>query len=337
MLDLLYGAAVGARRRWYERHPEARRRLRQPVISIGNLSVGGTGKTPLAALVAEYLISRGERPAILSRGYGRDVTDEGALVVSDGRASDARAPLSVPRVRASASGDEPLMLARLLPGAIVVIAEDRYLAGALAERRLGATVHILDDGFQHIQLARDLDVLVTFPGEIPAGRVLPFGRLREARSAAARAHIIVVVGADEASAREEAWTLGVGDWVAATRVLPGPSQGENTVGPVVAVAGIGNPQQFFNGLTQSGWTVARTVAFGDHHRYRRSDIALIAEAAHVADAKLVVTTAKDQVRFETLGDLPFRLESVPLTLRLDPADRLFASIDAALSRAREAA
>jgi tetraacyldisaccharide-1-P 4'-kinase len=90
-------------------------------------------------------------------------------------------------------------------------------------------------------------------------------------------------------------------------------------------------------LTQSGWTVARTLAFGDHHRYSRRDVALIEDAARAAGAKFVVTTAKDHVRFEMVGEIPFRLVAVPLTLALDPADRLFASIDAALSRAREAA
>jgi tetraacyldisaccharide 4'-kinase len=334
LLDLLYGAAVGARRRWYERHPEARRRLRQPVISIGNLSVGGTGKTPVVSLVAEYLLSRGERPAILSRGYGREAKDAGALVISEGQGL-------LPRFRATAAaaaaGDEPLMLARALPNAIVVVAEDRHLAGVLAERRLGATVHILDDGFQHVRLARDLDVLVTSPGEIPSGRVLPFGRLRESRAAAARAHVVVVVGADEATARAEAWTLGVSEWVAARRTLPAPSRGERSIEPVVAVAGIGSPQQFFNSLAESGWNVVRTLAFADHHRYGRRDVADIADAARATNAPLVVTTAKDHVRFEGLGDLPFRLVTVPLVLELDPADGLFKSIDAALSRAREAA
>ena len=328
MLDLLYGAALGARRRWYERHPEARRRLRQPVLSIGNLSVGGTGKTPLVALVAEQLLVRGERPAILSRGYGRQITDEGAIVVSDG----TRVLADLDR-----AGDEPLMLARALPGAIVVVAEDRHLAGVLAENRLGATVHVLDDGFQHVTLARDLDVLVTSAGEITNGRVLPFGRLRESASAAARAHVVVVVGADEATARTEAWTLGISEWVVATRTLAVPDGKEQPTGPVLAVAGIGNPQQFFDGLAAAGWNVARTMRFADHHRYTAKDIAAIAAAARDAGAEIVVTTAKDHVRLEALGELPFLVLDIPVTLSLDPAAVLFGAIDAALARAREAA
>ena len=324
MLDLLYLAAVAAWRRWYERHPDARRRLRQPVISIGNLSVGGTGKTPLVALVAEYLLARGERPAILSRGYGRRVVDEGVVVVSDG----TRVLADVNR-----AGDEPLMLARAVPSAIVVVSEDRHLAGVLAESRLGATVHILDDGFQHVRLDRDLDVLVTSVGEITNGRVLPFGRLREGASAAARAQFVVVIGADEAAARTEAWSLGVSQSCGARRTIAAPG----ALGAVFAIAGIGNPDQFYQGLAGAGWNVVGTRSFRDHHRYQRRELDEIAAAMRTAGADLVVTTAKDAVRLEAAGDVPFTWTIVPLTLELDPASLLFASIDAALARAREAA
>lgn len=347
MLDLLYGAAVGARRRWYERHPEARRRLQRPVISIGNLSVGGTGKTPLVSLVAEWLLARGERPAILSRGYGRRVRDVGAIVVSDGGhrsaprlgSGQAEARKKYAIADLNRAGDEPLMLARALPRAIVVVAEDRYLAGVLAERRLGATVHVLDDGFQHVSLTRDLDVLVTAPGEITGGRVLPFGRLRESASAAARAHVVVVVGADEDTARSEAWTLGISQWVAARRVpgAPGALGAQGPLGAVFGVAALGDPAQFFAGLRDAGWNVAGTIAYGDHHRYTARDIAVIADAARATGANLVLTTEKDAVRLETLGELPFTWLAVPLTLELDPKDTLFATIEAALTRAREKA
>lgn len=196
-----------------ERWPDRQRRLDRPVVSIGNLSVGGTGKTPVVAAVAQWLIARGERPAILSRGYKRIDPQPGVVVVSDGR--EVRASLAH-------AGDEPLMLARAVPNAIVCVAEDRHLAGVLAERRLGATVHLLDDGFQHLALARDLDVLVTTMGEIPHGRVLPRGRLREPADAAARAHVLIVMGATEAAAASEAWTLGIGEASGARRVTGEP-------------------------------------------------------------------------------------------------------------------
>jgi tetraacyldisaccharide 4'-kinase len=332
LLDLLYAHTARARRRWYERHPQARRRLSRPVLSIGNLSVGGTGKTPLVARIAEWLSARGERPAILSRGYGRAVRADGAVVVSDGT-----------RVLANLdqAGDEPLMLARRVPGAAVVVAEDRHLAGVLAERRLGATVHVLDDGFQHVQLARDLDILLTSVGEIPNGRVLPFGRLREGADAAARAHLVVVVDADRAAAQAEAWTLGISQSVAARRVLGEPIRNGEARAPAeaarLAVAGLANPEQFFAMLRGAGHPIAKTIGFADHHRYDARDVARIAAELVAAGAAAVMTTAKDAVRFERLGVLPFALEVVPMQLEIDGWDLVTETIDAALLRAREAA
>ncbi len=323
MLDLLYAQAVGARRRWYERHPDARHRLQRPVISIGNLSVGGTGKTPLVACVVEWLLARGERPAILSRGYGRRIRDVGVVIVSDGTTVTGDL---------DSAGDEPLMLARAFPAAVVSVCEDRYLAGLIAERRLGATVHVLDDGFQHVALARDLDVLVTACGEISNGRVLPFGRLRESASAASRAHLVVCVGADASTAQTEAWTLGVSQFCAARRVVV-PEHRDS----VFAVAGVGQPSQFFDGLREVGVDVRGTKTFRDHHRYTASDVRAIAEAARAAGALVVATTEKDAVRLEPLGPLPFTLSAVPLRLELQPPETLPALVDAALARARNAA
>jgi tetraacyldisaccharide 4'-kinase len=326
LLDLLYAQAVGARRRWFERHPDLRRRLSSPVISVGNLSVGGTGKTPLVAHIAQWLLARGERPAILSRGYGRQDPIDGVVVVSDadGRLADV-----------DRAGDEPLMLARMVPEAIVAVCEDRYLAGALAER-LGATVHVLDDGFQHVQLARDLDILVTRPGEIANGRVLPFGRLRESAAAAARADIVVVMDADEDAARSEAWELGISQFATARRKLGPTGTTVATDAAVFAVAGIGQPQQFFEMLREAGYRVVGTLAFRDHHRYDANDVARIAVAARGAGTGTVVTTAKDAVRFERLQPLPFTLIAIQMSLDV-LGDALGPTIAAALARARGAA
>ena len=153
----------------YRRAARARaHRLARPVISIGNISMGGRGKTPLAALVAQMLVDAGERPSILSRGYGREIASDGVTVVSDGHAvlSDL-----------AHSGDEPLMLARAVPGAALLVCEQRALAGTLAERALGCTVHVLDDGFQHHQLHRDIDIVIVTAEDL-AGRPMPFGKLR---------------------------------------------------------------------------------------------------------------------------------------------------------------
>ena len=151
MLDLLYSKLARARRRYYERRTHLRRRLTSPVISIGNLTVGGSGKTPLAAEIARMLLEMGERPAILSRGYARRTPAEGVIVVSDGK-----------RIQSDVdhSGDEPFMLAQMVPNAAVLVSPSRYVAGRIAESRLGCTVHILDDGFQHFDLMRDIDLLV---------------------------------------------------------------------------------------------------------------------------------------------------------------------------------
>jgi tetraacyldisaccharide-1-P 4'-kinase len=178
----VYARGARARRAWYARHPEARHRLTRPVVSVGNLRVGGSGKTPLVRHLAVLLRQLGEHPAILSRGFARAAAEDGVVVVSDGL-----------RIRADLgrSGDEPLMLARALAGVGVFVSADRYLAGLLAERRFGATVHILDDGFQHFALERQADLLLVSDDDLDGGRTLPFGRLREPAGAAAAADAII--------------------------------------------------------------------------------------------------------------------------------------------------
>jgi tetraacyldisaccharide 4'-kinase len=337
LLDLLYGQAMRVRRRWVEQHPERRQHLSRPVISVGNLSMGGTGKSPVVAAIAQWLVEHGERPAILSRGYGRVDNADGVVVVSDG----SRILEGFAR-----SGDEPLMLARQVAGAAVCVSPDRHLAGTLAERRLGCTVHVLDDGFQHLQLARDLDVLVTTIGEIPEGRVIPMGRLREPLDAAARAQVLVVTGATAGAAATEAWSLGISQSCGAARALGAPvlvgstpdshlrqgygGQAPASPGRVLAVAGIANPTRFVDALRAAGHMVADSVVFPDHHRYTRSDRDRISAAVKQCGADAVFTTDKDAVRFESLGALPFALYRVPLTMTFEPAEPLFESVRAVL-------
>lgn len=322
------------RRRRYERGPQRRRHLDRPVISVGNLSMGGTGKSPVVAAIAQWLIAAGERPAILSRGYARRDPVDGVVVVSDGR--DILADID-------RSGDEPLMLARQVPGAIVCVSPERYLSGRLAEQHLGATVHILDDGFQHLELARDLDVLVTTVGEIPNGRVIPSGRLREPIDAAARAQVLVVSDATSGAAASEAWALGISQSCAAVRALAAPISDQRAESlapgadgrgqPVLAVAGIANPERFVTALRSGGWNIVDSMTFKDHHRYSTRDLAAIAARARGAGAEVVFTTDKDAVRFESLGELPFPLYRVPLIVEFEPADALFESVKAVLKSA----
>jgi tetraacyldisaccharide 4'-kinase len=315
-----------------ERHPETRRRLHRPVVSIGNLSVGGTGKTPVVSALARWLVDRGERPAILSRGYKRRDARPGVEVVADGRGV---------LVDVSRAGDEPLMLARAVPGAIVCVAEDRHLAGVVAER-LGATVHLLDDGFQHLSLAREVDILVTTAGEIPNGRVLPRGRLREPADAASRADFLIVMGATSAEAEAEARLLGVAAACAATRHPGSPravfTQAPGTSGPrdsqtpgrkpqaagrVLLLAAIANPSRFANDVRAAGWHVVGEAWFADHHAFTEADIARIAARITALGADVVFTTEKDAVRLEALDAPPFPLYAVPVTLAFDPASSLY--------------
>lgn len=324
MLHTLYGRLALTRRAWYER-PGARRRLARPVVSVGNLSVGGTGKTPLVAAIAAWLVAQGERPSILSRGYARTVTRREPTIVSDGVTVLADV---------AHAGDEPLMLARAVPGAAVVVCADRHAAGALAEQTLGATVHVLDDGFQHLRLARDLDIVVTPAGALARDAVLPKGRLREPLSVLTRASVLVVVGTDDARAAAEARAYGVPLGVGATRRLGTPVvvQGEapSRDRAVVVLAGLGQPQQFIDALTADGWRVADACLFPDHHWYSAHDLADVARRVAAAGAWGVATTDKDAVRLELLGAVPGALARWPLTLDLPKWDAVTDAIRAVL-------
>ncbi len=294
VLSAAYGRAARFRRSWYERRAHASRRLHRPVVSVGNLVVGGSGKTPVVATLARMLLAAGERPAVLSRGYARRRPAEGVVVVSD---------LSRVIEPVERSGDEPQMLARGLPGVPVLVSPDRYLAGRLAERRFDATVLLLDDGFQHLQLARDVDLLLVAPADLEEP-VLPSGRLREPLDAASAADAVLVAG-DAADAARVARVLGVSRaftvhrQFAPVRWLKGAA---DTAGcrTVVAVSGIARPARFHAALRAEGWTVAREVAFRDHHWFTARDVSRIADTAREVHADLVVTTEKDAVRVESV-------------------------------------
>jgi len=273
--------------------------------------VGGRAKTPLAAYVAARLRDMGERPAILSRGYGRRDAVDGVVVVRD--AGGIRADLD-------RAGDEPLMLARQLDGVPVLVCASRHLAGRLAEHHFGCTVHVLDDGFQHFALQRDADIVIVAREDVEQGRTLPAGRLREPLDALAAADAIVTLGdAAMPDSRQPAWR--------ARRTLQAvrpaePSGAPMTAadGPVLALAGIAEPDGFFADLRAAGWTVSRELRFRDHHRYSRRDVSAIAAAAHHSGARAVVTTEKDLVRLLPFRPFPFPVGVAPLALRIDAPD-----------------
>jgi len=307
------------RRGWYT-STSRQRRLKRPVISVGNISVGGRGKTPVVQEIARRLIAMGERPSILSRGYARRRVEDGVVVVSDGR----RLLADVTR-----SGDEPMLLARALSGAAVLVAEERHLAGVLAERQFDRTVHLLDDGFQHVQLARDVDLVIVNAHDFE-DRTVPFGRLREPVQALRAATAIVIdedAGPLPAAARAQLdATIGTRTPVftlrrmsAAWQPLEADRPWPPSPVPVLAVAAIAAPERFRRTLDASGWPVADMLTFRDHHWFTRRDLDRIASHAARVGAAAVVTTSKDAMRLLVRRPLPLPFAHVPITAAIEPS------------------
>lgn len=255
------------------------RKLARPVLSIGNLTVGGTGKTPLVECVANLLLKRGVKPGILTRGYRR--RNKAALIAVEPAANRLPDPGEI--------GDEPALLARKLPQVPIVVGADRYRAGRLAEERFGVEVHILDDGFQHLALARDVDIVVLdATRNISGGALLPAGRLREPVAALERAHLVVLSRVELADPKPvEALAQNIKPQakifhartklcglvnVFTGRIYPASAfEGE----PAYAFCGIGNPGAFFADLNRWGFKLAGTASFPDHHAYNNREFALM--------------------------------------------------------------
>jgi tetraacyldisaccharide 4'-kinase len=282
-LTPLYAAGVALRNLRLEKSWEPVRRLSWPVVSIGNLSTGGAGKTPLTIALAGLLRDKGFQVDVLSRGYGRRSTLP-VRVQPDGAAEEF--------------GDEPLLMARA--GIPVYVARERYQAGLLAEIDRPAAappgVHLLDDGFQHRQLARDVDILLLNRADW-RDTLLPAGNLRESVQAAKRASVmaIPVEEADlEAALRRWGWQGPI--WRIARRMeVPAVS------GAAMAFCGIARSGQFFGGLEAAGLRLAARKAFRDHHRYTARTMERLAAAARAAGAETLVTTEKDAVRLGGLA------------------------------------
>lgn len=295
----LYVAGIALRNLRIEKGWEPVRRLNRPVISIGNLSTGGSGKTPLTITLAKALTLHGFQVDVLSRGYGRQ----------------SRLPAHVdPSGTAEEFGDEPLLIAReaAVP---VYVAQQRYQAGLLAEMgasrqqdvndRQRPTAHILDDGFQHRQLHRDIDILL-LNSEDWRDSLLPAGNLREPLSALRRATVIAIpanVPTLEADIRNYGYQGPI--WHL-RRKMEIPA----VTGPVAAFCGIARPEQFFAGLESAGMKIVARSIFPDHHRYTPADLTRLTTAAQQAGATALLTTEKDAVRLGKLvASLP---ESLPL-------------------------
>ncbi|HEU5337004.1 MAG TPA: tetraacyldisaccharide 4'-kinase [Terriglobales bacterium] len=306
MFSALFATGVRARNALYDRGALRARRLQGPTISVGNLSVGGAGKTPFAILLGKLLQKRGVAFDVLSRGYGR--ASRGVAFVD---------PQGSPRE----FGDEPLLITRRL-GVPVVVGEDRYAAGVAAEKKFGARMHLLDDGFQHRALARDFDiVLVT--GDDLHDRLLPAGRLREPLSSLGRADAVVLSSAIKAEDlpldKQLVWRTK------RDIVLRDPPPDP------VAFCAIARPKQFFLQLRFAGCEPAAEAAFRDHHAYTQSDIRDLLHLRERCQGGGFITTEKDAIN---LGELAAQLQPltvVPVKMELVDAaaalDRMLAMID----------
>jgi tetraacyldisaccharide 4'-kinase len=294
----VYRGAVAVRRAAYRRGWMRRERLVVPVISVGNLSFGGTGKTPTVIALVRDLVRMGRRPAVLTRGYKR-LDDGQAVVVGPD-----------PRQTAAEVGDEPLEMARRLPGVPVIVDADRARGGAEAQRQ-GADVVLLDDGFQHLRLERDLDLVLIDSGDPwGGGRLPPLGRLREPLSALVRADAVLVTKVPAQWRPVVAEIESVLDRLAPrlqvfvsrmrpNRVyVPGDGWREPEVlsgQRVMAFAALGRPDGFATTLSEAGAEIAVTRWFPDHHAYTDQELSELVEQAMAASA-VPVTTAKDAVK-----------------------------------------
>ena len=315
-LGLAYGAAVRARLALYRAGALTVQRAGVPVLSVGNITAGGTGKTPLVEWLARAVAEgEGRRVCVLTRGYGRE--GGGRLVVSDGARIEADA---------REGGDEPRLRAeRLLKHNVAVVADaDRVAAAVWARAELRSEVFVLDDGFQHLRLARDLNV-VTIDASDPwgGGRLLPAGRLREPREGLRRAGCVVVTRAEMAEdltklcAEIGRASGGRPVFVARTKTLgvrsltqveseiaadqnSGGRPVERVAGPVAAFCGVGNPRAVFQHLRREGFALAHERAFRDHHFYSQAEIDALCREATGRGARSLVTTAKDAVKLAGL-------------------------------------
>lgn len=296
-LATIFWASVSLRGQAYRRGWLKSRRLKHPVISVGNLSVGGTGKTPLVILIAKTLLAAGRRPCILTRGYGR--RGGMGLIALDPDSGLIFDPRAV--------GDEPALLAQALPNIPIIVARDRFRAGLIAERDFRADVHLLDDGFQHLALARDLDiVLLDVARPISELALLPAGRLREPFSALRRAHWVILTrtelgdaGPLQARVRAENSRARVFHCSTKLTGLVEPRGGapvspENLLHkPVGAFCGIGNPAAFLADLRRWGLRPAAERVFPDHHEYTARELESVVASSRNAGAEALLTTEKD--------------------------------------------
>jgi tetraacyldisaccharide 4'-kinase len=296
-VSAIFAAGVALRNVLYDRGVFKVRKLARPVVSIGNISVGGSGKTPFVIALGELLQQRGIEFDVLSRGYGRRSTE---IAVID------------PNGTPEQFGDEPLLIARKLR-APVIVGADRYQAGLLAEKRFSSKLHLLDDGFQHRRLHRDFDI-VLLPAEDQRGTLLPTGRLREPLSALKRADAIVLPDPSEKPLHAKSV------WRARRQIEIAAD------GRLIAFCGIARPQQFFDALQAARQEIAGTLTFRDHHRYTQRDIDRLLDLKKQTGAAGFVTTEKDAINLGTLSTQLQPLRTALLRIDLESHDTVMAEM-----------
>jgi tetraacyldisaccharide 4'-kinase len=293
-LSAIYAAVIGTRNALYDRGSLRSRSLQGSVISVGNISAGGAGKTPFVILLGELLKARGIGYDVLSRGYGRKT--RGVLPVDPG---------GLPQD----FGDEPLLIARRLQTPVVV-GEDRYEAGRFAESRFGAQTHLLDDGFQHRGLARDFDIVLVTPGDA-RDRLLPAGRLREPLRSLRRADAVALTSGASPDlfplAGKTVWRVRRG--IIAENLPPRP----------VVFCGIARPQNFLLQLRAAGIDPVAEAFFRDHHAYTEKDVRDLLRLRQRSEAGGFVTTEKDAVNLGGYLDALAPLAVVPVKMELADA------------------
>ncbi|NIA29330.1 MAG: tetraacyldisaccharide 4'-kinase [Actinobacteria bacterium] len=289
-LSLLYGIIVIIRNSLYDWGVLSSFKVSKPIISIGNITAGGTGKTPLVIFLAKWLKKKGERVCILSRGFKRN--SRGTLIVSDGD-----------KILATIddAGDEPFQMAKELSDVPVIVDEDRVRGARIAIKKFLFDIILLDDGFQHRRLQRDIDI-VTFKSTHPLGNgfLLPAGPLREPMSGLKRANLIWVNGNGNKSFRREwkdiplvraefkATSLSGSNWQRNPQELDGKR--------VIGFCGIGSPEGFKHSLEKLGAEIIQFIVFRDHHKYALNDIRRLENIFKEAHADLLVTTEKDWIK-----------------------------------------
>lgn len=315
--SLLYGLGAGLRARVYR--GRGRRRLPGFTVSLGNITAGGTGKTPAAVMLARWAANQGFRPVVLSRGYGGRHGRE-VLEVTDGRTIKAGA---------EEAGDEPILMAANLPGVPIVVSRERQLAGLYAFERFQSDFFLLDDGFQHLGVERDLDlVLLHAASPFGNGRLLPWGPLREPMRNLSRASGFLITrwnGTRGERRWEEFLTRrfpGKPLFTAAhvpqhvvlgtERHSPGFLKGRRVFG----FAGIARPEPFRKTLIEAGAEVAGFRVFGDHHRYTGEELRGLASAGGSSGADLLITTEKDWVRLERFGDVRPQIAFLTIAMKV---------------------